>query len=259
MPTCRLLLSFVAVSLFTTSTAFADLVNVSITGSVSVNGTFNNAPFPCETGITPQDFSFSGTNSLEGFGAYSLSRAGEEDCGIPFSQPYDSASASQTANVTSQSLTLATELSTGANGMNLFPFIVFPAAGASSTLTITFDLSEPSLMVLTGSLTNDCEGFLVSGCPTPPPQDGNAGGSVELSGPGVDIIQINGSFTLDPGHYVLTASSFASSSTDIIVGSSSDLSLDAEFMAITPEPRWLIAFPFLLLLFLHRVRSRLAV
>jgi hypothetical protein len=254
MPALRLPLCFLAVSLFTVS-SFADILDVSVTGSVNVNGSFNNGILECAN--FPQDFSLGGANSLEGLGAYSLTKSGSEDC-TPFFEPYNSASASQTADVTSTSLTLATDVSASSQGAN-GTFFVFSSAGASSTLTITFDLSEPSVMDLTGSIVNKCENpiFFFSGCPSDAPLSGDAEASVELTGPGVDITQTNGSFTLDPGHYVLTASNFASSDTDIAVDSFSDLSLGAEFREI-PEPRWLIVLPILLLLLLHRDRSHLA-
>lgn len=250
MPALRLPLSFLAVSLFAVS-SFADILDVSVSGSVNVNGSFNNGINACTN--SPQDFSLGGANSLEGFGAYSLTKSGGEDC-TPFFVPYNDASASQTAGVTSTSLTLASDVSASSEGAN-GEFFVFSSAGASSTLTITFDLSELSVMDLTGSIINKCENpiFFFSGCPSDAPLSGDAEGSVELIGAGVDITQTDGSFTLDPGHYVLTASNFASSDTDIAVASFSDLSLDAEFREI-PEPRWLIVLPILLLLLLHRHR-----
>jgi len=94
-------------------------------------------------------------------------------------------------------------------------------------MTLILDLSQPSVIDLTGSLTSDCEAFFGS-CGFPP-EFGNAVGSFELSGPGVDITQTSGTFTLGPGEYVLTASSMASASTDILVFAFSDLTLDAEF------------------------------
>lgn len=246
MLTCRYLLIVLVLSLCSVSRGFADLMNVSINGSVSGIAV-------CQFGTpNPVSSSFSGTNSQTGFGAYSLARSGGQGCSAFLGA---SDSANQAADVAVDSLTVSTQVRTAAQGQS---GVVIASANASSTLTIAFDLSGPSVMDLTGSLTNVCGSTPFNfGCGSQFPFGVNAFGSVQLTGPAVNITQTNGSFTLDSGHYVLVATNFASSNTDFAVSSSSTLSLDAEFTAI-PEPRWLLVAPTLLLLVRHRVIYRSA-
>lgn len=242
MLTCRYLLIVLVLSLCSVSRGFADLMNVSINGSVSGIAV-------CQFTPNPVSSSFSGMNSQTGFGTYSLARSGGLGCSAFLGA---SDSANQAADVALDSLTVSTQVRTAAQGQS---GVVIASANASSTLTIAFDLSGPSVMDLTGSLTNVCSAPFNFGCGSPFPFGVNASGSVQLTGPAVNITQTNGSFTLDSGHYVLVATNFASSNTDFAVSSSSTLSLDAEFTAI-PEPRWLVVVPILWSLLRHRHLSR---
>ena len=240
------------ISLSTMSTALADLANVSISGSVTGTVSFLFAPSDGCAPQPPPSPNFNATNSQTGFGTYSLAMSAA--C-FKNSSVGARVSATQTAIATTQDLTVVTDVETFAEGFNSASQLVLPNTTGSSMLTIAFDLTEPSILDLTSSLTTTCSGFFVSGsCPIingPGATSANATGAVALTGPSFNISgATNGSFTLNPGHYMLTASNAGSSSTLVLAGSSSVLALDAQFAPI-PEPRWLPLLAILILLCLR--------
>lgn len=244
MRTCLTVLALAALAALP---AFPDIMDVSISGTVNINGSLTNLELSCQ-GTPTQSFDVTGTNSQTGLGTYSLSQMDGVNCAPPQTVGLALASADQTATISANSITLTNQSSTSVQGANSNNGGVAPIANASSTLTIDFDLSQPYAVDLTDSITLDCSANPPFGsfeCPGIFPIQTNATGSIVLTGPGGNIPLLP-SLTLDAGDYVLTVSSFATGETDMIVNATSTETLDAEFTP-TPEPRTLAIFAIALL------------
>ncbi len=264
---CQFLVFLVVVPLFPLSPAFADLLTgVSINGSVSGSGDLNAflgcPPYspPDQNSPPDQSYSFSGSNSQTGVGNYSLGKSGSVNC----KGNTNASSADQSADVTGKSFMVTDEVSATTSG----PYSI-DNANASSSLTLSFDLSQAALVDFSESFNTFCgftflffpgqtyPGPCSSFGPLYPIDMANATASVELIGPGGNVPLLP-SFILGPGDYTLNVSGSASAmSFNVPFEGFSSLSLDAEFTAI-PEPRWLAGLAVLLLVGLHGARRAAA-
>ena len=237
------IISAIVLSSLLAAPALSNIIGVGVSGNVYGDAEVqfpcsNPFPFPffCE-----DDSPFSNTSSQTGYGMYSLAGGAIDGLGV------SGVNAQETAELTPSSFKLDLLTSAGYGGV----VNTVVSDSASSTLTLSFELTEQSVLDLSGALTPQCFAFAPYFCST--------GESIVLSGPGFDFSTfVNGavdtSAILGPGAYTLTAFSNAGvSSVQLMSESTEEVSLDAKFTPM-PEPRWAAVslMPILLLVAVWR-------
>lgn len=204
--------------------SLAEIINISVSGEIGGSG-------------------FSNTNSQLGYGMYQLSGSGSTGSVI------SSGSALQTANTTPSGFSVDLQSAVSYEG-----FVnTIGSSGVGNTLTLSFHLTQQSVLNLTGSLNTRCINSFFPACALPDSLEPDEG--IQLSGPGSDFSQnaqtfthvpVNFSATLDPGDYTLTSWSNPFTESQAPSEGNFEVSLKADFTAV-PEPAGTILVPLLLL------------
>ena len=221
----------VIVLLLAISPASADPIsNVSVNGSIGATGTFLGTNLVCPA------FGFNVNLTQQGIGDQTVNGSGQATCTVP---PFASMSgtAQQTAQVTSNAISV-----TGIVDGNLV------AGGgvednftANETVGFSFDVTVPTVMDLTISASEGCEGF-AGFCG---PELGMIG--IDVSPPNqLLLVPFHITETLQPGPHFVFESQSTISTTPAVATSVSTFTLDATFTPV-PEPRWLALFACLLI------------
>lgn len=167
--------------------SFAEIINVSVDGAVSGSEAEDCFVFGCTSGSSD----FSNVKSQPGYGMYALSGSGSATADLPSGllQPTATGNAQQTADTTSGSFSLDLKSGAdadGASGSNFGSSTVF------NSLTLSFYLTQPSLLDLSGSLSEVCLGPVGGGAPCsslPYLFSPFSVESIDLSGSGFDFNQ----------------------------------------------------------------------
>jgi hypothetical protein len=240
---------------FLAGPSLADIINVSVAGEV--NG---NEDLECSVCMGASS-GFLNSKSQLGYGMYALSGSGGATVNFPV-QETAAGSAQQTADTTSSSFSLDLKSDANSDGASGF---LFGSSNVYNSLTLSFHLTQLSILDLNGSLSDMCFGlFSFSGIPCssfPYLFSSLSAESIDLSGSGFDFNQqadffavnnpVNFSATLSPGEYTLTASSSPFVGYDQPIDASFEISLNADFTAAIPEPTSTISVPILLLVVLR--------
>jgi hypothetical protein len=203
--------------------SLAEIININVSGEVVGSG-------------------FSNMNSQLGYGIYQLSGSGSDGL--------SEGSAQQTVNSMTSGFSIDLQGDASYGG---FPG-TFGFSGVYNTLTLSFRLTQLSVLNLTGSLNSTCSFGPFEGCLFSAGTE-----SIDLSGSdGFDFNQqvdlltegggnepLNFSTTLNPGDYILTALSSPSVESQVMSSTSSEVSLNADFTAAIPEPSGAVIIPVL--------------
>ncbi len=230
--------------LLTVIPAFPDVVNVTVDGSASGNGSVSVFCYAedCSSEGYSADLSFAGTNTALGVfntsGSASLSDPADQFLSLM-------GQAQQTTAAAAGDLSL--DLKDSESSSPITPASSW-AMNVENDVWVTFTLTTQSILQLSGD-NGFAFGFFSQGSLLD--QEGN----VILAIPSTSMINLQ--LTLEPGTYQLSELTEATTGLLVGVSESQDLSLNATFTSITPEPRWTIFGPLLLLaLWRCRVRSR---
>ena len=273
---CKLLLSFFLLFWWIEiPKVFGDVVPVSVTQQVSIDGIVFACDGGCEMGYGIQDngATFSLAKSNTQLPSMNLSQAGSATDSLPIdpffirSASVD-ASASQTSALNPTNFNLDLSVSGDLSGSDS---LMSGYVSANSQYSLVFNLNTPSLVHLTGQIGGASSSFSDG----PLFLDGLFDGEIHLSGPGTQFDQVlsfplytnsfdgqsfDQSFTLDPGQYTIDAVSGLNGDGYYFLDSNSsfELSLNADFSPAVPEPARVSTFLGLLMLvglFFARRRS----
>lgn len=222
----QFVLSLFVVIPLVSSPLLADLMDVSLTGSVGANVSVgpSGTCVPNSSGM----LNFSQSMTQQGVGSYMISSSGGETCttsGFSFSA---SGTAQQTATVTANSVSVTNVINGSINsGLSIFDEFV-----PDSVVQLSFDLTVPTIMDLTLSNTIGCTGIIM---------DCSSSMGSELFLPGSSLpVPYPGTFstlmTLEPGSYSIEDDASTFAGTPAFASINSTLSFTADFMPV-PEPR----------------------